>query len=387
MADDKRHKGLPPGFPLFTILGFEVRLNLSWLVLGLLITWTLAEGFLPERYPELSTQSYWWMGVAGAIGILFSIVFHELSHSLVGRSMGLPIGGITLFTFGGIAEMRQEPPSPKVEFLMAGAGPLSSLLLAAVVRVVEAVGIQAGWPLQVIGVLYYLAVVNVVLAVFNLVPAFPLDGGRMLRAALWAWRKDLREATRIASTMGSAFGIALIVMGFLSFLGGDFVGGMWAVLIGLFLRGAAKASWQQLLLSKALRGKTAKDLANDDTPAVSSSTSLQEFTDRYVYRYPLRTFPVVDGSRLIGCASVDGLKAVPERQRDDKTIDDIMTECSSDNTVRSDADAMDVVKDLGGPTGVSQKIVADGDRLVGTISLDDLRHLMSVSAELEASRK
>ena len=231
MTDKQQEQRLLRGFPLFTILGFEIRLNLSWLLLGLLITWTLAEGFFPQRYPDLGAQARWWMGVAGAVGVFFSIVFHELSHSLVGRRFGMPVGGITLFVFGGIAELRHEPKSPRSEFLMAVAGPLSSLLLAGVFSVADHLAQRLGWPVPVVGLLHYLSFINLILAVFNLVPAYPLDGGRMFRAALWAWRNDVREATRVASSVGSFFGLALMVLGVLGFLTGDIVGGMWSFLI------------------------------------------------------------------------------------------------------------------------------------------------------------
>ncbi|MGD2032394.1 MAG: site-2 protease family protein, partial [Gammaproteobacteria bacterium] len=263
MTDDSIKPPRISGFPLFTILGFKVRLNLSWILLGLLITWTLAEGFFPERYPDLGTRTLWWMGVAGALGVFFSIVFHELSHSLVGRRFGLPVGGITLFVFGGIAELRHEPRTPRTEFLMAAAGPLSSFVLAGVFFLGDHLGQRMGWPVPVIGVLHYMGFINLVLAIFNLVPAYPLDGGRIFRAALWAWRKNMLEATRIASRVGGFFGLALMVLGVLAFLAGDLIGGMWSFLIGGFLKGAATTSYRQLLTRQFLEGRTVADFMND----------------------------------------------------------------------------------------------------------------------------
>ena len=224
------------GYRLFRIFGFDIKLNLTWLMLALLITWTLGAGLFPADYPGLSPRTYWWMGVAGAIGILFSIVFHELSHSLVARRFGLRIRGITLFIFGGVAEMEEEPASPKVEFLMAVAGPLASLLLAFIFYQFEQLAIALDWHTAVLGVTHYLVMLNIIVAIFNLVPAFPLDGGRMLRAALWQWKKDLLRATYIASQFGLGFGLVLIIMGGLSFIQGNFIGGMWWILIGAFVR-------------------------------------------------------------------------------------------------------------------------------------------------------
>ena len=206
----------PRQYPLFRLFGFQVQIDLSWLLIALLITWTLAAGWFPISYPGLSREMYWWMGITGAAGVFVSIVFHEFCHSLVARRFGLSIRGITLFIFGGVAEMEKEPPTPKSEFLMAIAGPLASFLLAFVFYQVHFLAASQEWPTFIIGLTSYLGLLNMMLACFNLVPAFPLDGGRMLRAVLWAWKNNQREATRISSQFGSGFGLALMIMGVLS---------------------------------------------------------------------------------------------------------------------------------------------------------------------------
>jgi Zn-dependent protease len=384
MTDKGQEQSRLRGFPLFTILGFEIRLNLSWLLLGLLITWTLAEGFFPQRYADLGAQARWWMGVAGAVGVFFSIVFHELSHSLVGRRCGMPVGGITLFIFGGIAELRHEPKTPYTEFLMAVAGPLSSLVLAGVFFVADHLAQRLGWPVPVVGVLHYLSLINVILAVFNLLPAYPLDGGRMFRAALWAWRKDVREATRVASRVGSLFGLALMILGVLAFLTGDIVGGMWSFLIGAFLRGAAMTSYRQLLTRQFLEGKIVADLMNDQPVSVAPSITLEEFLEQYVYRKPQVLYPVVDDSRLVGCVKVSQVKAIPEEFRGDRNVSDILSPCSEENTVSPDDDAAELLGRMLVPGVVDRKIVESDGRLVGTISLQDLRNIMELKLELES---
>ena len=173
------------GFRLFEILGFEVKIDASWLILAVLVTWSLAGGYFPQNYQGLAPASYLWMGVAGALGLFASIIFHELSHSLVARRYGMPIRGITLFIFGGVAEMEDEPPTAQAEFLMAVAGPIASGALALSFYIVGLLGEGIAAPVPVLAVAGWLAFVNTMLAVVNLVPAFPLDGGRMLRAALW----------------------------------------------------------------------------------------------------------------------------------------------------------------------------------------------------------
>ena len=184
---------------LFRLLGFEVRLDASWLILAVLLTWSLARGYFPAYYPGLAAQTYWWMGVVGALGLFASIVLHELAHSVVARRYGLPMRGITLFIFGGVAEMDDHPPTAKSEGMMAIVGPIASYALALVFYLLHLAGSGGGLPEALTGVLGYLAFINLVLATFNLVPGFPLDGGRVLRSILWAWKGDLRWATRTAS--------------------------------------------------------------------------------------------------------------------------------------------------------------------------------------------
>jgi Zn-dependent protease len=212
---------------IFTLFGFEVKIDLSWVILALLITWSLAQGLFPHYFKGLTNATYWWMGIFGALGLFFSIVFHELCHSLVARKYGLPIKGITLFIFGGVASMEQEPPSAKAEFLMAIAGPASSIVLGVIFFIIRTVGIETDWSVPLTGIFTYLAFINWVLAGFNLIPAFPLDGGRVLRSALWKWKNDIRWSTRIASRVGAVFGLVLIFLGVIQFFSGNFIGGIW----------------------------------------------------------------------------------------------------------------------------------------------------------------
>jgi Zn-dependent protease len=240
-------------FPLFTLFGFRISIDLSWFVLAALIVWSLATGMFPESLPERSARTYYIMGAAGALGMFASIVFHEMAHSLVARAYGIKIAGITLFIFGGVAELEDEPPTPKSEFLVAIAGPISSIVLGGALFLVASL-FETGGPAEVLAVLDYLTVINIVLAVFNLIPAFPLDGGRMLRAVLW-WRQgDLRKATRLASFLGAGLGIALMAFGAYSALQGSSIGGLWQILIGYFVFNAAGNARRQTEIVERLRG-------------------------------------------------------------------------------------------------------------------------------------
>lgn len=374
------------GYRLFRIFGFEVKLDLSWLLLGLLITWTLARGLFPMDYPNLAESTYWWMGFMGALGILFSIVFHELSHSLVSRYYGLPIRGITLFIFGGMAEMEKEPASPKVEFLMAVAGPLASFFLGLTFFILTWLFVFSNVPTPVVGVFHYLAVINIVLAVFNLVPAFPLDGGRMLRAALWHWKKNLHTATRIASTFGTTFGLVLIILGVIGLFQGNIIGGMWWILIGIFLRGAASASYRQMVFNETLSNKPVSHFMKTDPIVVSPALTIDDVVENYVYQYHYKMFPVVDGDNLVGCVTTRRIKDIPRERWRDTTVGNIATHCSPDNTVPPDKDAAKLVATMARPGASSRFMVVDAGRLLGIVSLKDLTEFISLKLELEPGK-
>ncbi|MGB6043946.1 MAG: site-2 protease family protein, partial [Pirellulales bacterium] len=285
---------------LFRLMGFAVRVDASWIVIALVVTWTLATGVFPHYYKGLPNATYWWMGVGGMLGLFASIVFHELSHSLVARQFGIEMKGITLFIFGGVAEMENEPPNPKSEFLMAIAGPLASYFLCAALYGAVVLGSTLGWAVPVLATLRYVAYMNGILATFNLIPAFPLDGGRVLRAILWGWKNNVRWATRVTSQMGSAFGTVLIMLGILSILRGLLLSGMWWCLIGIFVRGAAAMSYQQLVIRKALEGESVRRFMSTDVVTVPASLSVADFVDDYVYQYHHKMFPVIDDGQLLG---------------------------------------------------------------------------------------
>ena len=319
---------------LFKLFGFEIRIDLSWVVLAILVAWSLSAGLFPFRYEGLSTQTYWIMGIVGAIGLFFSIIVHEMSHSLVARQFGMPIKGVTLFLFGGVAEMKEEPPSPKAEFMITIAGPLSSIILAVVFYVLSQITKSAGWPEAVYGVIKYLAWINGVLAVFNLVPAFPLYGGRILRAVLWGWKNNLRWATRVAAGIGSGFGLLLIFLGILQFFGGNFIGGMWWFFIGIFVRGAANASYRQLLVRKALEGEPVARFMKKDPVTVPPSTTVEALVEDFIYRHQFKLFLVVEeGNRLRGCVTMKQVKDIPGEEWQSKTAGEIAIGCSPENSM------------------------------------------------------
>jgi Zn-dependent protease/CBS domain-containing protein len=372
---------------LFQLLGFEVRIDLSWFIIAALITWTLAVGVFPHYYKNLTTATYWWMGVAGALGLFFSVVFHELTHSVISRMRGLPMKGITLFIFGGVAEMREEPESAKTEFWMAIAGPISSAVLGIVFYGFYRLGAWGNWPIPVNGVLAYLGMINFILAAFNLVPAYPLDGGRVLRSALWKWKNNIRWATRVASQIGSGFGIALVVLGVINFIAGNLIGGVWWFLIGLFLRNASQMSYRQLLMRRALEGEPVRRFMKTDLVTVEPSISVQQLVEEYVYRHHHKMFPVVkDSDQLAGCITTKQIKEIPRDEWSHKKVGDIVTPCSEENTVQPGMDAMKALSIMN-QNKASRLMVVDGKRLAGIVTLKDMLEFFSLQLELEGEEE
>jgi Zn-dependent protease/CBS domain-containing protein len=367
---------------LIEILGFKIRIDLSWLVVAVLVTWQLAALSFPAQLPGLAPATYWVMGIAGSLAYFVSLLLHEMSHAVAARTYGVQMRGITLFIFGGVAEMTTEPPSPQSEFVIAAAGPAASFGIALACGGLYLVGNVEGWPPPVLSVVGYLGFLNGVLALFNLIPAFPLDGGRILRSLLWGWRGDLRRATRISAGIGSGFGLLLIGLGVLSVLNG-FLSGVWLFVIGLFVRNAAMASYQQVLLRRSLEGEPVSRFMHPDPVTVPRAISVQELVQSYLYRYQFKMFPVVDDAgRLLGCVTARQVRALPREEWDRQTVGALAERCSPENTVEASADAMGALARMS-RTGTSPLMVVEGDRLLGILSLRDLLHFLAMKGELE----
>ena len=372
-------------FRLFRVFGIEIRADLSWFVVVALFTWSLARQVFPagQLAPGLTEPTYWAMGIVGAALLFASIVLHELGHALVARRHGLSIRGITLFIFGGVAEMTDEPPTAKAEFLVAVAGPAVSVVLGVVFLVGGTVGTLAGWPAPLVAVAVVVGWMNLALVLFNMVPAFPLDGGRVLRSMLWQWRGDLRWATRVTSAIGSALGLGLIGLGVLMAIGANnLIGGVWMALIGMFVRSAARMSYQQVLLRRSLEGEPVARFMESHPVTVPRSISVAELVADYVYRHHFKMFPVVDGERLVGCVTTRSIRELPRDEWDRQTVGALADRCNPENTVPPELDAVRALS-LMSRTGTSRLLVAEGDRLLGILSLKDLLKFFSLKMELE----
>jgi len=369
---------------LFTILGFEVRINLSWAFLAILIAFSLARGFFPALYEGWPETTYWWMAIVGVIGVFFSIVIHELSHSLAARAFGMRMRGITLFLFGGVAEMEQEPVSAKAEFVMALAGPAISVIMGALFIWLAGIVQGEGDPTPLSAIIEYLGWLNYILAVFNLMPAFPLDGGRVLRAALWAIANDIRWATKWASRMGAAFGFALILLGILSVLTGAFVQGLWWFLIGMFIRAAAQGSYLQMEARRMMGGLTVGDLMETQVHAVSPGTSIKDLVEHYVYGFHQTVFPVCENETILGVVGVRQIRSVPHDQWHRVTVGEVMIPTDQASLLDPSADVLDALLQLH-TSGTDTLVVAEGKRLLGTLSSADVVKLLNLKMDLEAA--
>lgn len=376
-------------FRLFRVFGIPIAVDASWLLILALLTVSLAN-MLPLLMVELYGESapipqrstIWLMAFGAALAFFVCIILHELGHALVGKQQGMPIRGITLFLFGGVAELGDEPPSAWSEFWMAIAGPLVTVALILITVGLATLGFQSGWHPLSVTVLAYLGSINLLVLVFNLLPAFPLDGGRVLRSILWGTTGNLRRSTWYAAQAGRFFSWLIIAWGVFEFFRGNLFGGVWLGLIGLFLNNAALGSYQQVVIRQALEGEPVRRFMNPDPVTVESSLTLRDWVDDFVYRHHRKTFPVVEQGRLVGCIDTKALSNLPRDEWDRHTVGEYMRQDWCPVAISSESDSMNALSQMQ-RTGSSRLLVTEGDRLVGILSLKDLLRFLELKIELE----
>ena len=373
-------------FRLTRVFGIPIKLDMSWFIIFALLAWTLATSgfpsFFPAKdYPGMTPADFWLMGTLSALLLFVSVLVHELCHCYVARGHEIPIKGITLFIFGGVSEMVEEPPNPRAEFLMAGAGPLASILICALFLVAAWLAHAAGASPVLYGILWYLSFINGILAVFNLIPGFPLDGGRLLRATLWKLTGDLREATRIASFVGSAFGIGFIVLGFIEIMAGAWISGLWMALIGFFLRSAAVGSYRQLLLRRAMQGVTVGQVMTSAVVTVPADLLVSELVHDYFMRHRFHSFPVLDNGRLVGLVTLHEVKQLPREKWDSTPVRQIMNTHVLSLSVSPGDTAMSAWMRLASHNLGRLPVVENGE-LVGILSQQDLVRFLNFASDL-----
>jgi Zn-dependent protease/CBS domain-containing protein len=369
-------------FNFLTIFGIKIGIEFSWLFIAILLSWTLAAGYFPYYYPQLSLGTYWVMGVVGMLGLFICVILHELGHAMVAKHYKLPISQITLFIFGGIAEIKKEPKTPKVEFLMAIAGPIVSVLLSAGLYGLTLIGRRFGWPIPVVAVTAYLALINIILAVFNLIPAFPLDGGRIFRSILWWIKKDEGWATKVATRMGSGFGMILVFLGIFSLITGNFIAGIWFVILGLFLQRAAAASRSQYYISHELQGEKVEKFMTKNPISVSPQITIKGFIEKYVYESYHHLYPVTEKGTLVGYVSLREIKLIPAENWGKTRVEDVMVSSSQFKTVTPETSALEALN-LINQSEMPILLVVKGKQLIGILTAQDLFKLISIKLELE----
>lgn len=372
------------GIPLGHAFGVQIVADWSLLIIFALVAFQLGAGVLPGWHPQWGAGLVWVVALAAAVLFFVSILLHELSHALVARRFGIPVRRITLFLFGGMAHMEREPTSPKAELLMAAVGPLVSLVIGIVSIVIG--GVLAGPALERFAdepelayaslgplptLLFWLGPVNVILAVFNMVPGFPLDGGRVLRAVLWWATGDLRRATRWASGAGRFFGYALIALGVWSIFRGALGSGIWLALIGWFLSSAARMGYQQVVVREALEGVSVARLMRRQFDVVGPWTRVDQLVYEHVMGTDQQAFPVLEGDRLVGIVAMHDVRKLPRDRWGEASVADIMTPASQLVTIDPEASAADALDALA-TRDVDQVPAVRGGTLHGMVRRQDL---------------
>lgn len=386
---------MPRGFHLARIAGIDVYLDWSLAIVFMLVTFSLGGVAFPTWHPDWGAGTVWLTAATAAVLFFASVLIHELAHALVGRRFGIDVPTITLFVFGGMAQMREEPHAWRPELLMAIAGPITSLLLGALF---VWIGSALSGPLPdttdpeaflsglspAATLFFWLGPINVILGLFNLVPGFPLDGGRVLRAALWGATGDLVRATRWASNAGRGVAWLLIATGFamalgvrVPFFGSGLGGGLWLALIGWFLHNAAVASYRQLLVRESLVEVPVARLMTTEHKTVAPGLTVRRFVDEHLLRGDQRAFPVVDGGRLVGLVCLKDVHRLPRDEWDTRSVADIMTAAGELATLSPEDDGVEALNALN-RRNVNQLPVVDGGRVIGIVRREDVLRWLAI---------
>lgn len=371
---------------LFICFGFKVKADLSWLFLSVLIYWMLARHTFPLMIPSQDAHVYQLMAAATLTLLMVSIIAHEVAHAIIAEHYHMPIESITLFIFGGVAEMKGEPSHPKGEFLMALAGPAMSALLGGMFYAAYEVYQFFREYDAVAEILHFLGILNLIIAGFNLIPAFPLDGGRALRAALWKYKGDFILATRISSALGFAFSYFLLAYALWQILNySDALSGMWVGIMGLFLHAACGYNVRQTKSRSLLGDEKVSRFLQSDITAISPDLTLDTLIDDYAHKHDQKAFPVIEDGRLAGIVTVQALLSLDRRKWHQLGASSVMEKPSDENTISMDAHAYEALELMQKHGRELLMVTDDARRLKGIISFRDLANF--ISATMETARE
>jgi len=368
------------------ILGIPIRIHWTLWLVFLLIAWSLAVGYLPATYPQLSASMDWIVGAVSALLLFVSVLLHELSHSYIAKKNGLPIARITLFFFGGVSEMTEEPQDAALEVRMAAAGPLTSFAIAGVLGALWYVGGYTGFPVAVMAVLRYNAFINVALGAFNLIPAFPLDGGRVLRGGLWQSSKNLLKATRKATRVSEILSLLMIFAGLsLIVLNPDnIVNGIWIIFLGWFIRSGAETSLRQTQMTEALHGVSVGDIMTRNLLTVAPNLTVQQLVNDYFLVHPHGGYPVVQNDKLQGVVTMGSVRSIPREKREFETVAQAMVPYERIVTINSTASAAYAMHKMA-KNQIGRLVVTEGDRILGIVTRGDLMKTIRTRQDLGVS--
>jgi len=367
---------------LSQILGIPISVDPSWIVIFLLVSWTLSVGWFPQTNPNLSSGLYWVLGIISALFLFASLLAHEMAHSLVAKRFGIPIKGITLFIFGGVAQMGREPENPKAEFLMAIAGPLTSFTLGFIFLVLAALAALNPALGVVESICSYLFLLNFIVGTFNLLPGFPLDGGRILRSSIWHFTNNFRRATEIAANFGKTIAYLMILWGFVNFVLGSLIGGIWMILIGFFLREAAASSYQQVLTKGVLHGVHIGDIMTPHVISIPPLATVQEAIDTYFLRHHHMTFPVAEQDKIVGLVSLQDIKRLPHDTWRERRVFEVMLPVTEKYTLSPQDEAVEALTHMV-RDDLSALPVIQGGHLLGIITQRDIFRFLKIKMDLE----
>jgi Zn-dependent protease/CBS domain-containing protein len=366
-------------FRLGRVLGIPIEVHVSWFIVFILVTTSLAVFYFPQQYPRWSTLLAWVVGLATSLLFFVSVLLHELAHSVYARSRGIPVRNITLFIFGGVSQITEEPKTAATEFAMAFAGPLTSFVLAALFGLLWFVTRTVSQPIAALS--GYLAIINATLGAFNLIPGFPLDGGRVFRSILWGISQNLERATRWASLVGQGIAYLMIIIGIWQFFSGNTLNGLWLAFIGWFLDNAAQSSYQQVAVQRLLAGHMVQEIMNRDCTPLSPNLTLDELVHDHILATGRRCFPVIEGDTLQGLLTIHNIKEVPREQWATTAVRAVMIPVDKLKTVAPDQGLWPALQEMT-EEGVNQLPVMEDRRLLGILARDNVLSFVRTRAEL-----
>ncbi len=356
------------------IFGIPLRIHISWFLVFALVVWSMARYYFPVVLSQRPPWEYWGLGVMAALLLFASVLVHELGHCLVALRYRIPIAQITLFIFGGMAQIRREAPTPKAEFLIAIAGPIVSVGVGLGFWLLAA--LPGSLP-ELTAVSEHLRNINLMLAIFNLVPGYPLDGGRVLRAALWAWSKNFHKATRQAARAGQGFAVLLMLFGAWDMVAGLALGGVWFLLIGAFLYTAAHNTHRQVAVQESLLGLRVGDVMTPEVVVLEAGMTLDEAVNNYFLRFGYGGFPVVDNGRLVGILSLKEIKAIPRYQWGTLTVGEVMAPHSLQAEIHPDEPITAAMERMIHDDR-SRLVVRDGDKVLGLVTRSGIARFLDL---------